>query len=152
MRSEEEMTKDMILHEKRYRAKEILETVKAWKRKAVVTTAICAAVLFAVLISFIMGAYDAQNILLMVALIAAYFVLLLISYYIAGSAFAHGFSAFSKGTKLLSRWNDAVADFEAMEEKVAERTAMPGAMEKCEIKLINVADDIASYAEKTVCK
>ena len=148
MRSEEQKSKDLIIHEKRYRANEILETVKAWKRKATVVCAISAVVFFAVLISFILAAYDAQNVILMASLIALYFVLVILSYYIGGAVISKSFAAFSGAKKLAKKWDYALLDFEAMEDKVAERTAMPGDMEKSESKLIDVATTLISFAER----
>ncbi len=148
MRSEEQKTRDVIIHEKRYRANEILEIIKAWRRRATVVGAISAVAAFAVLISFILGAYDAQNIALMAALIALYFAVVLVSYNVGGALMAKSYAAFRGALKLGRKWDDAILDFEAMEDKVAERTAMPGDMEKAEDKLLSVADTLASFAEK----
>lgn len=148
MRSEEQKSKDLIIHEKRYRANEVLDVIKVWRRKATVICAISAVVLFAVLISFIIAAYDAQNIILMAALVAAYFVLVILSYNIGGAVIAKSYSAFRGAKKLAKKWEYALLDFEAMEDKVAERTAMPGDMEKCEAKLIDVATTLISFAER----
>ncbi len=148
MRSEEQKNRDVIIHEKRYRANEVLEIIKAWRQRALVVGAVSAVAAFAVLISFIIGAYDAQNIILMAALIVLYFVIILVSYNVGGSLIAKSFKAFRDARKLFRKWNDALLDFEAMEDKVAERTAMPGDMEKAEDKLISVADALASFAEK----
>ena len=148
MRSEAEKTQDMILHEKRYRAKEIIDVLKAWKRKALIACAICAVAVFAALISFVMAAYDAQNLLLAAAFVAAWILSMVIAYFVMGSVSALGLVPFKKGMSLMTKWNDATAYFDAMENKVAERTAMPGDMEKAENNLISVADALASFAEK----
>lgn len=148
MRSEEQKSQDIIIHEKRYRANEILEIIKVWKRKAAVICAVSAVVFFAVLISFILAAYDAQNLILTASLIAAYFLLVILSYNIGGAVTSGGFGAFRNAKKLAKKWDYALLDFEAMEDKVAERTAMPGDMEKCESKLIDVATTLASFGEK----
>ena len=148
MRSEEQKSRDIIIHEKRYRANEILETINAWKRKAAVVCAISAVVLFSVLISFIMAAYDDQNIVLMAVLLVAYLALTVVSYYVGAAAFAKSLGAFCSAKKLAKKWDYAILDFEAMEDKVAERTAMPGDMEKCEAKLIDVATTLISFAER----
>ena len=148
MRSEEQRSKDVIIHEKRYRANEILDAIKVLRRKALIIGAVSAVALFAILISFIFAAYDAQNIPLMAALIVLYFLLLILAYNIGGAVTAKSYPAFRGAVKLFKKWNYALLDFEAMEEKVIERTAMPGDMEKAEDKLIACADILIAYGER----
>ncbi len=145
MRFDEEKTRDVVVYEKRYKAEEVLGGVKKWKRAALVSAAIGAVVLFCVMIAFIIRAYDAENVSLMAVLIGAYLVGVGAVYFVGGTVKAGSAARFVRGCGLLRAWSWAVSDFEQITDKSAEKTAMPGDVEKYEEKLVSLADKIAEF-------
>lgn len=145
MRIEDEKTRDVIVYEKRYKAEEVLASVKKWKRGALVWAAAGAVVLFAAMISFIVRAYDEEKVALMAILVGALVLGVIAVYFAGGSVKAKSAKRFAVGCSLLRKWNNALADFEVIEEKSLEKTAMPGEIDKYEEKLVSLADKIAEF-------
>lgn len=127
------------MYEKRYAAQEKIDEAKKLRRKARVACAIGAVAIFAVMISFIIGAYDRENIVLLAVLVAVYFAAVVAVYYVYGTVKN---KKFFKMTRYITRFEDAIELFDRMEAKYAEKTLYPADREKAENRLIKVCEEI----------
>ena len=127
------------MYEKRYAAQEKIDEAKKLRRKASVACAIGAVVIFAIMISFILSAYDNENVVLLFVLIAVYLIAVVAVYYVYGTVKDR---RFFKMTRYISRFEDAIELFDKMEAKYAEKTLHPADREKAENRLIRVCEDI----------
>lgn len=127
------------MYEKRYAAQSKIDEAKKLRRKAWVACAIGAVVLFAIMITFIMSAYDNEQVALLFALIAVYVLGIVAVYYIYGTIKNKNFF---KMTRYIVRFYDAIEAFDKMEVKYAEKTLHPADREKVENRLMKVCDEI----------
>ncbi len=135
----EEKSRSEIMYEKRYDAQDKIDEAKKLRRKARVACAIGAVVLFAIMISFIMSAYDNENVPLFFVLVCVYLAAVVAVYYVYGTTKNKKFYLM---THYIVRFEDAIEAFDKMEAKYAEKTLHPADREKVENKLMKVCDDI----------
>ena len=127
------------MYEKRYAAQQKIDEARKLCRKARVACAIGAVVIFAIMISFILSAYDNENVVLLFVLIGIYLLAVAAVYYVYGTIKNKNFF---KMTRLISRFDDAIELFDKMEAKYAEKTLHPADREKAENRLIKICEDI----------
>ncbi len=132
------------LYERRYNAQSKIDDAKLAKRKALVAGAIGAVVIFAVMIAFIMGAYDREQVALFFALVALYVVLVVAVFYVYGAIRLKSFSKFYHSVRLISKWESMIEYIDRIEAKYAEKSLHPADLEKMEKRLIKLCDEIDS--------
>ncbi len=135
----EEQSKAFEMYEKRYAAQEKIDEAKKLRRKARVACAIGAVAVFAIMISFIIGAYDSENVVLLAILVVVYFAAVAAVYYVYGTVKN---KKFLKMTRYITRFEDAIELFDKMEAKYAEKTLYPADREKAENRLLKVCEEI----------
>lgn len=138
----EEISFSDYLYERRYNAQSKIDDAKIVRRKARVACAIGAVVLFAVMVAFILGAYDNEQVVLFFALVALYLVLTATVFYCYGAIKIGSFSKFFNSVRLISRWEDMIEYMDKIEAKYAEKTLHPSDLEKMEKRLIKLCDEI----------
>ncbi len=138
----EELKFSEYLYERRYSAQEKIDDAKILRRKARVACAIGAVVIFAVMIAFIMSAYDNEQVPLLFTLIAIYFVLVAMVFYVYGAIKCGSLSKFFNSVCLISGWEDMIESLDKIEAKYAEKTLHPADLEKIEKKLLKLCDEI----------
>ncbi len=132
------------LYERRYNAQSKIDDARQTKRKALVAGAIGAVVLFAVMIAFIIGAYDREQVVLFFALVALYVALVVCVFYIYGAIIYKSLPKFFHSVRLISKWEDMVEYIDRIEAKYAEKSLHPADLEKMEKRLIKLCDNIDS--------
>ncbi len=138
----EEMKFNEYLYERRYSAQSKIDDAKVIRRRARVACAIGAVAIFAVMIAFIMSAYDNEQVPLFFALVAVYLMATAAVYYIYGAVQSRSLSKFFHSVRLISRWEDLLEYIDKVEAKYAEKTIHPADLEKTEKKLVRLCDEI----------
>ena len=126
----EQLDFSQYLYERRYNAQNKIDEAKIIKRKAMVAGAIGAVVIFAVMVAFILGAYDREQVALFFALVVLYFALVVATFYIYGAI------------QLKSKWEDVIDAMDKIEAKYAEKTLHPADLEKMEKRIVKICDEI----------
>lgn len=138
----EQLDFSQYLYERRYNAQSKIDEAKALKRKAIVAAAIGAAVIFAVMAAFIVGAYDREQVALFFALVALYVLLVVSVFYGYGAVQLKSFGKFFHSVRLISKWEDMIEMTDRIEAKYAEKSLHPADLEKMEKRLVKLCDEI----------
>ncbi len=138
----EQLSFSEYLYERRYNAQSKIDDARALKRKATVASAIGAVVIFAVMIAFIIGAYDREQVVLLFSLIAAYALLVVAVFYGYGAIKLRSLGKFFHAVRLISKWEDMIELTDRIEAKYAEKSLHPADLEKMEKRLIKLCDEI----------
>ena len=119
----EQLDFSQYLYERRYNAQNKIDEAKIIKRKAMVAGAIGAVVIFAVMVAFILGAYDREQVALFFALVVLYFALVVATFYIYGAIQLKSIGKFYHSVRLISKWEDVIEAMDKIEAKYAETGA-----------------------------
>ena len=130
------------LYERRYNAQSKIDEAKVTKRRSLVAGAIGAVVIFAIMVAFILGAYDREQVVLFFSLVALYFILVAAVFYIYGALQYKSLSKFFHCVRLISKWEDMIETIDKVEMKYAEKTLHPADLEKMEKRLVKLCDEI----------
>ena len=138
----EQLDFSQYLYERRYNAQSKVDEARIIKRKAMVAGAIGAVVIFAIMVAFILGAYDREQVALFFALVVLYFALVVATFYIYGAIQLKSFGKFYHSVRLISKWEDVSEAMDKIEAKYAEKTLHPADLEKMEKRLVKICDEI----------
>ena len=138
----EQLDFSQYLEVRRYNAQSKIDEAKIIKRKAMVAGAIGAVVIFAVMVAFILGAYDREQVALFFALVVLYFALVVATFYIYGAIQLKSIGKFYHSVRLISKWEDVIEAMDKMEAKYAEKTLHPADLEKMEKRIVKICDEI----------
>ena len=138
----ENLTFSEYLYERRYGAQSKIDDAKIIRRKARVACAIGAVVFFAIMIAFVLNAYDNEKVVLLFSLIGVYLALVAIVFYMYGAIKCKSLARFFNSVMLITRWEDMIETLDRIEAKYAEKTLHPADLEKIEKKLVKLCDEI----------
>ena len=138
----ENMTFSEYLYERRYEAQNKIDDAKIVRRKARVACAIGAVVLFAIMIAFILNAYDNEKVVLLFSLIGVYLFLVAVVFYAYGAIKCKSLAKFFNSVMLITRWEDMIETLDKIEAKYAEKTLHHADLDKIEKKLVKLCDEI----------
>lgn len=138
----EQLDFSQYLYERRYNAQSKIDDAKILKRKAIIAAAIGAVAIFAVMIAFIIGAYDREQVALFFCLVALYVLLVVAVFYGYGTIQLKSFSKFFHSVRLISKWESIIEMTDKIEAKYAEKTLHPADLEKMEKRLVKLCDEI----------
>ena len=145
-RSEEEKTADILLYEKKARAKEICDSYEKIKKKAE-SAEIAAVVLFsAIAFPIFYKFYDTESILGMILTVLCVIFLTVASRLAVGAVLARSLKAFVNWGRLSERWTYARKNMHELEEKFADQTVFEDDIRKAEEKLVAASDALIEFA------
>lgn len=141
-RSEEEKTQDILFHEMRSSAQDHIDTFSKKYKKVLLITCIGAVVLFLVLCSFMMAAYDNEKLLILIFLIALYAVLVTLTWFVAGGILCHSVGKFVRWSAMRGKWIDILEQMDQVEEAYIKGTVYEEDLKKVEHRLSSLAREI----------
>lgn len=141
-RSEEEKTQDILFHEMRSSAQDHIDAFSKKYRRVLLITCIAAVVLFLALCSFMMAAYDNENLVLLVVLILIFAVLVVLIWYITGAVMCKSLIKFVRWSALRSRWIDILGQMDKIEERYLKGTVYEEDLKKVEHRMSALAEAI----------
>ena len=141
-RSEEEKTQDILFHEMRSSAQDHIDAFSKKYRRVLLITCIAAVVLFLALCSFMMAAYDNENLVLLVVLILTYAVFVVLCWYIAGAVVCGSFGRFVRWSAVRSKWIDILERMDKIEERYLKGTVYEEDLKKVEHRMSALAEEI----------
>lgn len=148
-RSEEEKTQDILFHEMRSSAQDHIDVFSRKHRRVLLITCIAAVLLFALLCSFMLAAYDSQKLYLLALLFVLYADLVTLTWFIAGGIMCRSVSRFVRWSMIRSKWIDVVEQLDKVEEEYLKGTVYEEDMKKVERRMASLAETISAMgAEK----
>lgn len=141
-RSEEEKTQDILFHEMRSSAQDQIDAFSKKYKKVLLITCIGAVVLFLILCSFMMAAYDNEQLLALIFLIVLYAVLVTLTWFIAGGVLCRSVGKFVRWSAVRSKWMDVLGQMDLVEEEYLKGTVYEDDLKKVEHRLSSLAQEI----------
>ncbi len=141
-RSEEEKTQDILFHELRSSAQDHVDAFSKKYRKVLLITCIGAVILFLALCSFIMAAYDNENVSILIFWIVLYAVLVTLTWFIAGGVLCRSVGKFVRWSAVRSKWMDVLDQMDQLEEEYLKGTVYEDDLKKVEHRLSSLAQEI----------
>ena len=144
MRSEEEMSLDIAIYEKKSTAREKL-AVFARKQKIGRRITVCAAAAsLAALAVPMLRAYDAERVSLLLILFASWIVFAAVVRIACGSLLCRSLAAYFRWSRLAAKFPTAEEVMKKTEELFAEGTLFENDLKKAEDELVSLAEKINS--------
>ena len=144
MRSEEEMSLDILIYEKKYNARQRLAVFEKKQKRCRIICAAASVVSFAVAAKFMLWAYDSERVALLCAVFAAWVLFCAAVYAVAGSVSCRSVRRFFLWSSLASSFKSAEQFMHKTEERFAEGTVYGDDVRKAEEKLVSLSDRINS--------
>lgn len=141
-KSEEEKTQDILFHEMRSDAQSYIDSFSKKYRRVLLITCIAAVLLFAILCSFMMAAYDNQKLYLLIFLFILYAVLVTLTWFVAGGIICRSLSGFVRWSTARSKWIDVIDQMDKVEEKYLRGTVYEEDVKKVESRMSSLAQTI----------
>ena len=141
-KSEEEKTQDILFHEMRSDAQDHIDSFSKKHRRVLLITCIAAVLLFAVMCSFMMAAYDNERLYLLVLLFVLYAVLVTLTWFIAGGIVCRSLAGFVRWSAIRSKWIDVLSQMDKVEEDYLKGTVYDEDMKKVERRMAALAEEI----------
>lgn len=144
MRSEEEMSEDILIYEKKYSARQRLAVFEKKQKRCRIICAAAYVVSFAAAAKFMLWAYDSERVALLFLLLGAWVLFGALVYAAAGSISCRSMGRFLLWSRLASGFKSAQQFMHKTEERFAEGTVYDDDVIKAEEKLTSLADRINS--------
>lgn len=141
-RSEEEKTQDILFHEMRSSAQDHIDNFSKKYRRVLLITCIAAVLLFLVMCSFMLAAYDNEKLLFLIFLIVLYAILVTLSWFVAGAVVCRSLIRFVRWSAIRSKWIDILQQMDEIEEKYLKGTVYEDDMIKVERRMSSLAEEI----------
>ena len=147
MRSEEEMSLDIAIYEKKSTAREKLAVFARKQKIGRRITFGAAAVSLAALAAPMLRAYDAERVRLLIILFVLWIVFTAAVRVVCGALLCRSLAAYFRWSRLAARFHTAEEVMKKTEELFAEGTLFENDLKKAEDELVSLAEKINSMPE-----
>ena len=147
MRSEEEMSLDIAIYEKKSTAREKLAVFARKQKIGRRITFGAAAVSLAALAAPMLRAYDAERVRLLIILFVLWIVFTAAVRVVCGALLCRSLAAYFRWSRLAAKFHTAEEVMKKTEELFAEGTLFENDLKKAENELVSLAEKINSMPE-----
>ena len=144
MRSEEEMSLDIAIYERKSTAREKLAVFARKQKIGRRITVGAAAVSLVALAVPMLRAYDAERVSLLIILLAAWIVFAAVVRIVCGALLCRSLAAYFRWSRLAAKFHTAEEVMKKAEELFAEGTLFENDLKKAEDELVSLAEKINS--------
>lgn len=146
-RTEEEKSQDIIIYEKKTKARDVCDLYSKIKKRADLATLISAVLFCAVAAPFFYKAYDGEKIVPMLIIALLVVLLTVAARLVTGAVLCGSISKFVKWGNLTQKWKTARANLHEYEAKFAEQTVFEPDLRKSETTLMDLCEEVIAFAK-----